>query len=73
MPFTEEQRLILKDDMFLQLLRKIGFHLGPGQCAMYPRIPLFWTADVLFTIAARLGPMRKGILYYGYINYLLAF
>lgn len=59
-PYTGEQRQILEDEMFLQLLRKIGFHLGNAMYPIYPRIPLFWTADLLFTIAARLGPMRKG-------------
>ncbi len=61
-PYTEDQRLILKDKIFLQLLKKIGFHLASDESPMFPRIPLFWTADVLFAIAARLGPMRKGVL-----------
>lgn len=67
-PYTEDQRQILKDEMFLLLLKKIGFQLGTSVSPMYPRIPLFWTADVLFTIAARLGPMRKGLfLMYSFI------
>lgn len=69
-PYTEDQRQILKDEMFLQLLKKIGFNLGNG--LMYPRIPTLWTADVLFTIAARLGPMRKDKLKFSYEELLLA-
>ncbi|KFM75028.1 Protein timeless, partial [Stegodyphus mimosarum] len=71
-PYTEEQRLILRDEVFLQLLQKLGFHLGLGDNQMYPRIPLFWKADVLFAVAARLGPMKKDKLKFTYEELSLA-
>ncbi|XP_035212664.1 protein timeless-like isoform X2 [Stegodyphus dumicola] len=71
-PYTEEQRLILRDEVFLQLLQKLGLHLGLGDSQMYPRVPLFWKADVLFAIAARLGPMRKDKLKFTYEELMLA-
>jgi timeless protein len=71
-PYTEDQRLILKDKIFLQLLKKIGFHLASDESPMFPRIPLFWTADVLFAIAARLGPIRKDKMKFSYEELLLA-
>ncbi|GIY81204.1 protein timeless [Caerostris extrusa] len=58
-PYSEEQRMILQNKIFLQLLQKLGLHLGSDNCQMFPRIPLFWTSDMLYCIALRLGPVKQ--------------
>lgn len=66
-PYCEDERKILQEETFVLLLQKLGLHLGSGVCQMYPRIPLYWTTDMLFSIACRLGPISKGIVWL-YIN-----
>ncbi|XP_076323972.1 protein timeless-like isoform X1 [Tachypleus tridentatus] len=58
--YSEAQEAALHSDSFIQLLHKLGFHLPADVGRAYPRIPCFWTADVLFTVATRLGPVDPG-------------
>ncbi|XP_054721438.1 protein timeless-like isoform X2 [Uloborus diversus] len=71
-PYTEDQKLILQDETFLQLLQKLGFHLSSGVYQMYPRIPIHWSSRMLFTIAARLGPIKKDKLKFDFDDLMQA-
>ncbi|CAL1282241.1 unnamed protein product [Larinioides sclopetarius] len=71
-PYTEDQLAIFRDKTFLQLLQNLGLHLGSGLCQMYPRIPIFWTSDMLFNIAARLGPVKKEKLKFSYNDLMMS-
>ena len=42
---------------YILLLHKLGFHLPGDVGQVFPRIPHFWTADVCFSIATKLGPI----------------
>lgn len=39
------------------LLHKLGFHLPCDVGKLFPRIPHFWSADVLLSVAGKLGPL----------------
>ena len=41
------------------LLHKLGFHLANDVGKCFPRIPHFWSADHLFQLAVKLGPVQK--------------
>ncbi|XP_055930406.1 protein timeless-like isoform X2 [Argiope bruennichi] len=71
-PYTEEQRAMFRDPTFLQLLQNLGLYLDSGVCQMYPRIPVSWTADMLFNIATRLGPVKKDKLKFFYDDLMLS-
>jgi timeless len=58
-PFNAEQNKILVYQPFVLLLHKLGFHLPADVNRLYVRIPEFWTADIMLTIAERLGPISK--------------
>jgi Timeless PAB domain len=58
-PFNDEQNKILAYQPFVLLLHKLGFHLPADANKLFVRIPEFWTAEVLFTIAEKLGPISK--------------
>ncbi|XP_076312496.1 protein timeless-like [Tachypleus tridentatus] len=59
-PYNEAQELALYSDLFVQLLHKLGFHLPADTGRVYPRIPCFWTADILFNVATKLGAVDPG-------------
>lgn len=61
-PYSDSQELALHNDSFIQLLHKLGFHLSVDVGKIYPRIPCFWKADVLYSVAAKLGDIDKGKL-----------
>lgn len=42
---------------YLLLLHKLGFHLPGDVGKLFPRIPHFWTSDVLLAVATKLGPI----------------
>lgn len=42
---------------YLLLLHKLGFHLPGDVGKLFPRIPHFWTSDVLLAVAIKLGPI----------------
>jgi timeless protein len=56
-PWNLEQKNILLYQPFLMLLHKLGFHLPADSGKIFARIPNFWTADVLFSISQKLGPI----------------
>lgn len=59
-PFNAEQNKILVYQPFVLLLHKLGFHLPSDANKLFVRIPEFWTSDIMFSIAEKLGPISKG-------------
>lgn len=64
LPYTAEQTCILKYEPFILLLHQLGFHLPVDAGKLFVRIPEFWTADFLFSVAKKLGPIDEGDLFY---------
>lgn len=58
-PWNLEQFNVLSYQPFVLLLHKLGFHLPADARKMFVRIPAFWTADILYNIALKLGPLEK--------------
>jgi hypothetical protein len=58
-PFSREQNLGLQTEAFILLLHKLGFLLPADVGKVYPRIPYFWSADHLYAVAAKLGPLPE--------------
>ncbi|XP_057652499.1 protein timeless isoform X2 [Diorhabda carinulata] len=58
-PWTVDQGNILKYQPFVLLLHKLGFYLPVDTGKIFVRIPNFWTADHMFSIAQQLGPVDK--------------
>lgn len=58
-PWNAEQNSILLYQPFISLLHKLGFHLPSDAGMLFVRIPEFWTADILFSVAEKLGPIDK--------------
>ncbi|CAL4125074.1 unnamed protein product, partial [Meganyctiphanes norvegica] len=56
-PWTSDQELILSNPWFRQLLGELGLHLPSDTGKIFPRIPNFWSPDVLYLMAKRLGDM----------------
>ncbi|VEN57921.1 unnamed protein product [Callosobruchus maculatus] len=59
-PWTSEQANILKHQPFVMLLHKLGFYLPVDTGKVFVRIPNFWTADYMFSIAQQLGSIDPG-------------
>jgi len=49
-------------EAFILLLHKLGFHLPADVGKIYPRIPHFWAADHIYSIAAKLGNIDQDSL-----------
>ncbi|RWS29251.1 protein timeless-like protein [Leptotrombidium deliense] len=58
-PYSEKQEMALYTNKFQHLLHKLGFHLPADVGKIYPRIPAFFTPDLLFSLALRLGPIDE--------------
>ncbi|XP_037917085.1 protein timeless isoform X2 [Hermetia illucens] len=58
-PWNSEQTSILLYQPFVLLLHKLGFHLPADAGKLFVRIPDFWTADILYSTAQKLGPVNK--------------
>jgi hypothetical protein len=56
-PWTHWQELLLMSPPYLLLLHKLGFHLPGDVGKLFPRIPHYWTSDVLLSVAGKLGPL----------------
>lgn len=56
-PWNTEQTSILSYEPFILLLHQLGFHLPVDAGKLFVRIPEFWTADILFSVAKKLGPI----------------
>ncbi|XP_062705699.1 protein timeless isoform X5 [Aedes albopictus] len=61
-PWNQEQYSILSYQPFVLLLHKLGFHLPADAKKMFVRIPEFWTIDILYSIALKLGPVEQSII-----------
>lgn len=59
-PWNAEQTSILSYEPFILLLHQLGFHLPVDAGKLFVRVPEFWTADILFSVAAKLGPVDRG-------------
>uniref|UniRef100_A0A2M4BA25 Putative dna topoisomerase i-interacting protein n=1 Tax=Anopheles marajoara TaxID=58244 RepID=A0A2M4BA25_9DIPT len=73
-PWNQDQFAVLSYQPFILLLHKLGFHLPADAKKMFVRIPEFWTADILYNIALKLGPLDKSILKFDlkYLNKVLS-
>ena len=58
-PWNRIQYLGLQTEAFILLLHKLGFHLPADLGKVFPRIPHFWSADHIFTVALKIGPIDK--------------
>lgn len=58
-PWTAEQNFILSYQPFMLLLHKLGFYLPADSGKIYVRIPEFWSADILYAVAEKLGPIDQ--------------
>lgn len=56
-PWNTDQECISWYPPFLLLLHKLGFHLPEDTGKIFIRIPHFWSADFIFNIAKKLGPI----------------
>merc|ERR1719392_45161 len=56
-PWNRIQYLGLQTEAFILLLHKLGFHLPADVGKVFPRIPHFWSADHIFTVALKIGPV----------------
>lgn len=58
-PWSSEQQLSLVYQPFVLLLHKLGFHLPDDSNKLWACIPNFWTAEILFQVADKLGPIDE--------------
>ncbi|XP_053697294.1 protein timeless isoform X5 [Sabethes cyaneus] len=63
-PWDQEQASVLSYQPFVLLLHKLGFHLPADAKKMFVRIPEFWTADILYNIALKLGPLETSLVHF---------
>lgn len=61
-PWYVEQEQCLNCPAFILLLHKMGLHLAGDAGKLFPRVPHFWAADLLFQTAENLGPVNAGKL-----------
>lgn len=57
--WNKNQESGLQTETFMLLLHKLGFHLATDVGKCFPRIPHFWSADHLYNLALKVGPLRK--------------
>ena len=53
--WNRQQESGLQTENFMMLLHKLRFHMGK----FFPRIPHFWTADHMYQLIQRLGPIKQ--------------
>jgi hypothetical protein len=46
--FSVAQSKILQDNLFITLLKQLGFHFHEGKLAIFPRIPSMWGPEKLY-------------------------
>lgn len=63
-PWSTEQTNVLLCQPFILLLHKLGFHLPADAGKLFVRIPEFWTADIMFSVAEKLGPIDKCLFHF---------
>ena len=57
--WNKAQESGLQTETFMLLLHKLGFHLAADVGKCFPRIPHFWSADHLYQLALKVGPIKK--------------
>lgn len=57
-----DQHNIMQYQPFVLLLHKLGFHIASDVTKVFPRIPHFWTTDMLYSVAQKLGPIDTASL-----------
>ncbi|XP_036329059.1 protein timeless [Rhagoletis pomonella] len=57
--WNSEQRTTMLYQPFVLLLHKLGFQLPADAGSIFARIPDFWTAEMMFSLARKLGPLDK--------------
>jgi hypothetical protein len=62
-PFNLEQANAMLYQPFMLLLHKLGLHLPADAGKIYARIPSFLTADMLYAMADKLGPINPGEIF----------
>jgi len=58
-PWNQIQYQGLQTEAFILMLHKLGFHLPADVGKVFPRIPHFWSADHIFTVALKIGPIDR--------------
>merc|ERR550532_3506060 len=58
-PWNQIQYQGLQTEAFILMLHKLGFHLPADLGKVFPRIPHFWSADHIFTVALKIGPIDR--------------
>jgi len=61
-PWNKMQYQGLQTEAFILLLHKLGFHLPADVGKVFPRIPHFWSADHIYTVATRIGNVDEAKL-----------
>uniref|UniRef100_A0A8D8UQR2 Protein timeless n=1 Tax=Cacopsylla melanoneura TaxID=428564 RepID=A0A8D8UQR2_9HEMI len=61
-PYNTEQASAMLYQPFMLLLHKLGLHLPADAGKIYARIPSFMTADMLYAMAEKLGPINPAYL-----------
>lgn len=61
-PWNSDQQLSLVYQPFVLLLHKLGFHLPDDTTKLWACIPNFWTAEILFQVADKLGPIDESTI-----------
>ena len=56
-PWNKQQEAGLQTEAFILLLHKLGFHLAADVGKCFPRVPHFWSADHVLTLALKLGDL----------------
>ena len=59
--WTQGQESGLQTETFMMLLHKLGFHLAADVGKLFPRIPYYWTADHIYHMVQKLGPVKQDL------------
>lgn len=65
-PWNSDHSAMMQYHPFVLLLHKLGFHLPADSGSVYPRVPEFWTADLMYNTALKLGSLENGNYYFQY-------
>ncbi|XP_046805071.1 protein timeless isoform X1 [Lucilia cuprina] len=57
--WNNEQATTMLYQPFVLLLHKLGFQLPADAGSVFARIPDFWTPEMMFNLAKKLGPLEK--------------
>ncbi|XP_063966901.1 protein timeless-like [Lytechinus pictus] len=61
-PFTESSEEAHRDTHFKTLLHRLGLHTAQDTCRLHPSIPAFWTSDMCYKTAIKLGDIQEANL-----------